>query len=463
MRRYSLTTRMSMMFMLGVITVLVVAGLSFHALAKHHFKMLDQQTLNEKVASAQHILSGIQNKQQFNNAEPQLNALLGAHEDLAAFILDKGGEVIFSAPESFKLPAEYLGPTRQRMFEWEAGGHLYRGLSADVPEENQSVAQTVLLIIDVTTHQHFFEMLQRWFWLGLVLSALMSAGLGYLVARTGLEPLRHVTQTARAISVRSLNDRIPLGPVPQELQELVSSFNEMLSRLDDSFTRLSNFSADIAHELRTPVSNLVTHTEVVLSQQRNIESYQENLYSNLEELNKMSRMIDDMLFLAKSDNGLIIPKQEPIELHALISKLIEYYSLLADEQCVQLNVTGHGQVLGDRLMLDRAISNLISNALRYTEPNKVISLAITSDTSRVMLTVENPGETIRQDYLNKLFDRFYRVDPARREGGASNAGLGLAITRSIVEAHKGKIWCSSRQNITTFTMEFPVPGLRGFD
>ncbi len=443
--------------MLGVITVLIAAGLSFHALAKHHFKMLDQQILDEKIASAQHILNGIQSNQQFISAKPQLNALLGAHEDLAAFIFDHDGKVIFSAPKSFILPVEYQDPPSQSMFEWAEDGRLYRGLSADIPVEIQSIAQTVLLVIDVTTHQNFFEMLQRWFWLGLVLSALMSAVLGYLVARSGLEPLRQVTQTARAMSARSLNDRIPLEPVPQELQELVSSFNEMLSRLDDAFTRLSNFSADIAHELRTPVSNLVTHTEVVLSQQRNIESYQENLYSNLEDLNKMSRMIDDMLFLAKSDNGLIIPKQETIELNGLVGKLLEYYSLLADELGIQLHLTGNGYVLGDRLMLDRAISNLLSNALRYTPPGKVISIVIKSAARAVTLTVANPGEAINPDYLDKLFDRFFRADPARREGGPSNAGLGLAITRSVVEAHKGKIWCSSKQGLTSFFMEFPIP------
>lgn len=169
----------------------------------------------------------------------------------------------------------------------------------------------------------------------------------------------------------------------------------------------------------------------------------------------MSRMIDDMLFLAKSDNGLIIPEQSRIELSEVATKLIEYYHLLADEQGIQLVVTGSGSVLGDKLMLDRAISNLLSNALRYTTAGKTILVTIKSTASAVTLIVENPGETIKPEHLDKLFDRFYRVDPARREGSPSNAGLGLAITRSIVAAHNGKIWCTSSNGITAFHMEFP--------
>ncbi len=229
----------------------------------------------------------------------------------------------------------------------------------------------------------------------------------------------------------------------------------MLGRLEDAFVRLSNFSADIAHELRTPVSNLMTHTEVVLTRKRDLDAYEDNLYSNLEEFKRMSRMIDDMLFLAKSDNGLIIPEKGTIELSRLVSNLLEYYHLLAEERGIHLSASGRGEVLGDKLMLNRALSNLLSNALRYTPTGENISVTIRETEETVILSVENPGGTIKPEHLDKLFHRFYRVDPARREGNPSNAGLGLAITRSIVEAHNGRIWCTSAGGVTAFYMEFP--------
>lgn len=145
-----------------------------------------------------------------------------------------------------------------------------------------------------------------------------------------------------------LRERIPLKPVPIELQELILSFNGMLGRLEDAFVRLSNFSADIAHELRTPVSNLLTHTEVVLTKKRDLDAYEENLYSNLEDLKRMSRMIDDMLFLAKADNGLIVPEQIDVDLSELVYKLFEYYQFLAEDRGIQLTLQGRGKVRGDR-------------------------------------------------------------------------------------------------------------------
>ena len=456
MMRISLTARLSLLFMLAVTAVLVLAGLSFNHLSQHHFLQLDRQTLAEKLSATRNILGQLDDLQQFDRLRPQLRTLLGAHRDITALILDAAGQPLFAEPGPLPVPAALANSTSTEVWQWQHHDHYFRGLSAAVKVPADSAPLRVILLLDSTPHMHFFSAVQRWFWMALVLSALFSAGLGWLVARRGLLPLRQVTAVAASISAASLQERIPLAAVPLELQQLAASFNAMLARLDDAFMRLSNFSADIAHELRTPLSNLMTQTEVVLAQPRDSEAYQETLYANLDDCKRMARMIDDMLFLAKADNGLIVPEQQPVALDVEVEKLFEYYRLLADERGISLQLHGHAVVRGDVLMLHRALSNLLSNALRYTPAGASIQVELEQNANGSELRLSNPGPTIADEHLERLFDRFYRADPARREGSPHNAGLGLAITRSIIHAHQGQIHCTSVAGKTTFCVQFPA-------
>ena len=456
MMRISLTARLSLLFMLAVTAVLVLAGLSFNHLSQHHFLQLDRQTLAEKLSATRNILGQLDDLQQFDRLRPQLRTLLGAHRDITALILDAAGQPLFAEPGPLPVPADLANSNSTEVWQWQHHGHYFRGLSAAVTVPADNAPLRVILLLDSTPHMHFFSAVQRWFWMALVLSALFSAGLGWLVARRGLLPLRQVTAVAASISAASLQERIPLAAVPLELQQLAASFNAMLARLDDAFMRLSNFSADIAHELRTPLSNLMTQTEVVLAQPRDSEAYQETLYANLDDCKRMARMIDDMLFLAKADNGLIVPEQQPVALDIEVEKLFEYYRLLADERGISLQLHGHAVVRGDVLMLHRALSNLLSNALRYTPAGASIQVELEQNANGSALRLSNPGPTIADEHLERLFDRFYRADPARREGSPHNAGLGLAITRSIIHAHQGQIHCTSVAGKTTFCVQFPA-------
>ncbi|AOA07529.1 heavy metal sensor histidine kinase [Pseudomonas fragi] len=452
----SLVKRLTLMFMFAVTAVLVVAGVAFYGLSQHHFRMLDEQALAEKLESTRHVLSISAARGELDDQEQQLRALLGAHQDLSAKITKADGTVLFSDSKASQIPQRFEQARQGAVWEWQDEAQNFRGITAQLTIAGEPEPVTAVLMLDVTTHAHFFVTLQWWFGIGLVISAIVSAGLGWVVAKSGLRPVRQITKVATGMSAKSLRERIPLEPVPLELQELILSFNGMLGRLEDTFVRLSNFSADIAHELRTPVSNLLTHTEVVLTKKRDLDAYEENLYSNLEDLKRMSRMIDDMLFLAKADNGLIVPEQIDVDLSELVSKLFEYYQFLAEDRGIQLTLQGRGKVRGDRLMIDRALSNLLSNALRYTPEGNEIAVQIEQTRETVTLSVRNSGVTIDPQHIGKIFDRFYRADPARREGGPSNAGLGLSITRSIIETHSGRIWCTSEEGVTTFFISLPA-------
>ncbi|KTT28858.1 heavy metal sensor histidine kinase [Pseudomonas rhizoryzae] len=452
MKPRSLTLRLSLLFVAAVAVVLVVVGLAFDALSRHHFHALDIQLLKEKLAAVNQIAS--ESAADPDELRERWHTLLGAHPDLSVLVLAADGTPYFSEPAGATLPPLERERLGDGTWEWMQGHHRYKAISAPLFLAAGTPPLTLWLRLDVTTHAHFFTVLQRWFWIVLAASTLLSAALGWLVARNGLKPVRTVTQTAASMSAGSLKRQIPLEPVPDELRELIMAFNAMLGRLDDSFARLSNFSADIAHELRTPISNLRTHTEVVLAQPRTPEVYEENLQSNLEELNRLSTLIDRLLLLAKADHGLIALDRQPLELRTVVQKLFDYYELLAEDQGVELHLSGDGRVLGDSVMLQQVVANLLSNALRHTPGGGRIFVTLAERGQQVELVVENPGRSIAPEHLDHLFDRFYRADPTRREGQV-NAGLGLAIARSLMESHGGSIHCTSAEGRTRFTLIFP--------
>ena len=269
--------------------------------------------------------------------------------------------------------------------------------------------------------------------------------------------MHRVAEQAAGISAERLASRLPTAGQPAELQPLIASFNAMLERLETSFQRLSAFSADIAHELRTPVSNLLIQAQVTLGRPRDAEAYREALQSACEEYERLARMIGDMLFLAKADNQLLVPSREEVDLAWEARALFEFLGIVAEENHVHLLLQGEATVVGDRLMLRRALSNLLSNAIRHCGQAGEVAIRLENREGWVSVSVENPGE-IAAGHLPLLFDRFYTCDPARRQGGAG-AGLGLAIVRSIAEAHGGSITASAQGGLVRFMMRLPSPAL----
>ncbi|MGH8389716.1 MAG: heavy metal sensor histidine kinase [Pseudomonas sp.] len=446
MQRLSLSSRLALLFAACTAVVSLFAGVLFSRASEAHFIELDQQLLESKLIGLRRALHDVQS----SDSEVRLNDELSRQADLSLRIRGSDGKRWYDS--SANLP-ETL-PQKAGLSTINNAGTDYRVLNAPlIPDQADSPQLTLLL--DITHHQHFLQRMQRLIWLTVGLSALATALLGAWAARSGLRPLRHISAVAKGVSAHSLNARLPEENMPPEVAEMARHFNAMLGRLDDSFQQLSAFSADIAHELRTPLSNLLTHTQVTLTRPRPIEDYREALHSNLEELQWMAQLVNDMLYLAKADHGLLMPRREPLDLALETDVLLEFFAPLAEDAGVKLSRDGSARIEGDRSMLRRALSNLLDNALRFTPADGEIQVRIVDQPKGLSLTVANSGEGISEDLLTRLFDRFYRADPARHEGSSEHAGLGLAITRSIIRAHGGRIHCESDNGWTRFVIELP--------
>jgi two-component system heavy metal sensor histidine kinase CusS len=244
--------------------------------------------------------------------------------------------------------------------------------------------------------------------------------------------------------------------MPQELSELAHGINFMLHRLDAGVQQLSQFSDDLAHELRTPINNLMGKAQVTLSRERTTEEYKDVLVSCIEELERVARIVSDMLFLAQVSHPSALVPFESIALEEEALKVVDLFSLSAQDKQIHLTVLGNAQVLGDRLMIQRAISNLLSNALRHCPSGKTVTLLIEQGANQASLLVSNPGAGIEAQHLPYLFDRFYRVDSSRSRSQGST-GLGLAIVRSIMCLHQGVAEVKSLPGaVTVFRLGFPA-------
>ena len=446
MSRWSLSNRLALLFAACTAVVSLFAGVLFSRGSEAHFVELDRQLLETQLIGVRRAVQDTHG----HDPRMRLDDELSRQADLTLRIKDSNGTQWHGSP----IPAPPELPERPGLSTLRDADNDYRVLNALLyPDRTDSPQLTLLL--NITHHQHFLQRMQRLIWLTVGLSALATALLGAWAARRGLRPLRRMGAIASSVSARSLNARLPEQHMPVELAELARSINDMLGRLDDAFQRLSAFSADIAHELRTPLSNLLTHTQVTLTRERSLEDYREALHGNLEELQWMAQLVNDMLYLAKADHGLLALHREPLQLAEEVDILLDFFAPLAEDFNVRLGRDGESLIEGDRNMLRRALSNLLDNALRFTPSGGEVRVRIVDVGQGVSVCVENNGEGVPADLLPRLFDRFYRADPSRQEGSSEHAGLGLAITRSIIRAHGGDIRCESAEGWTRFVIELP--------
>ncbi|MDA8382296.1 MAG: heavy metal sensor histidine kinase, partial [Betaproteobacteria bacterium] len=280
----------------------------------------------------------------------------------------------------------------------------------------------------------------------LAVSIILCAVLGYLIARSGMHPIERIAETAENIRLSTLHERLDVAGLPGELAALANTGNLRLDRLEQSFLQLSQFSADLAHELRTPISNLRGELEVALSRPRSDDTYREVLGSALEECTRISRVIQSLLFLARAEMVGAPPAVEALDLATEIATVLEFYQPMAAEAGLSLTarVRPGLPIRFDRILLQQALGNLVANAIAHTGTGGQITIEVAEVLEQLSIRIKDTGQGIAPEHLPHVFDRFYRADPARSHVGG-NLGLGLAVVRAIMDLHGGRVSIESTQ------------------
>jgi two-component system heavy metal sensor histidine kinase CusS len=300
------------------------------------------------------------------------------------------------------------------------------------------------------------EMGQRWAWVLVLVSlaagAVVAAGAGWHVRRA-LQPLRQLAARTRAISPKHLDQRLALDDPAEELQPWIEQFNALMERVERAYAQLEGFNADVAHELRTPLATLIGETEVALSRERPVAELRDTLVSNLEEMQRLSAMVNDMLFLSHADRGAVARRGAPVSLAALAQQVVEFHEAPLEDAGLALRVEGDALVAVDEPLFKRAVSNLLGNATRFAERGSTVLVRIAPEATadpeqQVTVVVQNQGQPITAQQLPRLFDRFFRGESSRYCPEEQHHGLGLAIVAAIARMHAGRTLAESQAGLT---------------
>lgn len=362
------------------------------------------------------------------------------------------------------LPAEIFPPALAPSEDVTQGrdirsrtGQLFRVVALEVERPHGAGKQIVQIAVDRSGDEEVVRRSRRILALVLTAAMLVSVFAGYQIANRGMRPITNMAATAATIRTGTLGERLQVESMPAEIGALAETFNKMLERLEDSFDRLSRFSADIAHELRTPLNNLRGEAEVALRKARSADDYREILSSSLEEYERLAHIIDSLLFLARAESPEMRLSKQRLDLGHELTAVKEFYEAAAHEKGVQIRVEVPRPVAADadRTLLQRAVGNLVSNALAHTPSHGCIVLRAFSEKDAVRVEVADSGAGIAAEHLSRIFDRFYRADGARSRN-SGGVGLGLAIVRSIASVHGGSAYIQSEPGRgTTVSMMLP--------
>lgn len=486
MRGRSLAAALALAFGATTLAVFVLVGSFLYLALEKQIKAQDDLDIVLAARHARRLAEELESPLGIREHDERLSSIVLGNAAMSMEVFDPSGNraLEHNIAASFAMPATASGAatftttfaalpqltrvaaadriTEADIGEWTGrNGAPIRGILTDARLGDGETA-SVLVARNMSDRWRLLDQYRDKLHIAGVSGVLLSMLLGYLLIRAALRPVRDIAASASLVTVNRLNTRIAVARVPQELEALVESLNAMLARVERGFQNLSRFTADLAHDMRTPLSNMRGAAEVALARPRSVDEYESLLASNVEECDRLSRMIENVLFLARAEHPQFVKHMREFDAGQELHHIADYFEGIADEAGVRLRVSGTASVTADLELFRRAVSNLLANAIRYTPKGGEIVLDASATADQVRVSVENPGQPIPAEHLERIFDRFYRVDPSRSalpssglsQGSTGSTGLGLAIVRSIMELHGGSVQAQSDAKSTRFVLTF---------
>jgi two-component system heavy metal sensor histidine kinase CusS len=443
---HSIARRLALMFALAAAVVFTMIGIVLYNIQCNELHRHQRQEIRTRFEFVETLISRrMENVEKWALLEDKLKELTPQEGNVKYLV--EGSDPRFRLGTPFPADAKMIdeGNGVRRVVTPE---RTFLTLTGEVPPLGERPAVMLTVGVDPIAFDTTSHVLN----VALIIASLFGvtavAALGWWIARRGLAAVDCLSHHAEELSPKNLSERLPAKNLPCELSGLVLSFNGALARVEQAYMQLSTFNADVAHELRTPLGNLIGQTQVILSRERTVGELEEVLQSNLEELERLRTIINDMLFLAQADRGMRADNLVMTSIATEVSKSAEFLDMLLEDACCSLKIEGDAEALIERSLFGRAITNLLYNAIQHCDRNSVIVIRIGSTADGVSINVSNHGIPIAAHHLDRLFDRFYRVDSSRTDSGNSH-GLGLAIVKAVALMHGGNVFANSRGTETT--------------
>ena len=458
LERRSIASQLVVLFTLSAALLLGCGlGVLYLTFIRHAYEE-DNEVLADKVYA---LSADLEKDGDVASLNQGLKTHAGEHVAYLVRLIDSQGKIVAETPGMAAMLPTKVFPSQHAITSLDSpkafrtAGQLFSLLSTQVSVQGD--LHTLQVAQDRSGDDKFAKEFGALLVVVLVFGSVASAVIGINVTKRGLRPLEEMTRSLQVFGPERLHERTPPYEWPRELRPLALAFNSMFERLEGSFTRLSQFSADLAHELRTPIANIRGEGEVALTRTRTPEEYREVIESNVTECERLSQIVDNLLFLARAEAAEEYVKRSELDGREAVEKIATFYEPIAEEHKSTISCLGEGKIWADPLLFGRAVSNLVENALRYTPSGGLIEISINSGATEAKISVKDTGTGIAPEHLPRVFDRFYRADASRTSEGT---GLGLALVKSIMQLHGGSAVIESQVGRgTTVTLTFPVNGV----